>query len=134
MKPMPNFFFQFLACKSLLRVCIFFVHLLWKKDCSSRVPFPQSTYEYKKPYLFKPHYFFALNFNASHCFCVYICCSLQISFQCKQIVLTFVALDFSRFVGGPTSITNLELITCYISLCTVHLDPKSKFMYIITIE
>ena len=66
--------------------------------------------------------------------CVYICCSLQIPLQSKQIALTFVALDFFRFVAGPTLITDLKLITCYISLCTVPLDPKSKFMNIITIQ
>ena len=39
-----NFFlFRLLACKRLLWVFIFFVHFLWKKDCSSHVPFSQST-------------------------------------------------------------------------------------------
>ena len=135
MKPITNlFFFRLLVCKSLLWVFIFSVHFLWKKDCSFRVPFSQSTSEYTKPHLYKTIHSFGLNVNASHRFWVYICCSLQIPLQSKQNVLTFVALNFFCFVEWPTSITDLELIRCYVSLCKVPLDPKSKFMNMITIQ
>ena len=123
------FLFRLLACKSLLWVCIFScsfsVHLVYLS--------PNQFPNIQNHIYLNPSILILLTLMHPIVF-VYIYVARYSSLQSKQIVLTFIVLGFFCFVGGPTSITDLELITCFISLCTVLLDPKYKFMNFITIQ